>query len=230
MSSSTERQGAMSYVAPPVSAMGAIVPVFWGLMTKSAQQKGLPTPYMKVREAIGHGVRATPAFGIFAGTQLVAQEVIEGWLVKKRGVKDMTTMALAAVAVGVISVPPAVIFNGMTQNMGPMESFKGLNAAQVIAITSRETSFLASIRVSKPLSEELEKVLGKGPATTILSGFLSGGIGSFFGHPFDTWLTRSQAKLPTTARDLMRGAPVKAVSLGIFTVLYSAANDVLKKL
>ncbi len=217
-------------VIPAASATVAIVPVFYGLIAKSAKQKGSPTPLMKVRDLFQLSLKAAPSVGALVGSQIVAQSYVEKWIEEARGAKDLTSMATAAALVGTLTAPFSAIFNGITLKQSLSHSMRSMSGAQVLAITVRETSFLAAIRISKPLSQELKEQMGEKKSTEIISSFVSGAIGSVIGHPADTYLTRLQCNLQISARDLMRGSMIKAASVGCFTILYNEAKDTFKSI
>src|SRR5271154_2614781 len=70
-----------NYVAPPIAASVAIVPVYRDLVAKSAEQKGQPVPPMTHREGMKKGVKAAPVVGMLVGSQLVTRSLVERALV-----------------------------------------------------------------------------------------------------------------------------------------------------
>jgi hypothetical protein len=74
---STQPTGWSDYIAPPISAMGAIVLPYRFFVQKSALQLGRPIPQISFWEGIAGGLRAAPTIGCIVGTQMIAQEAIE---------------------------------------------------------------------------------------------------------------------------------------------------------
>lgn len=220
------------YVSPPVSAMGAIVPVFYGFIAKSALQKGLKIPFMTFKSALIAGVKASPSVGVLVGSQIITQDILERSLVRWFGNQSMSVMVVSSFLVGAASAPSLAVFNGYTNTVKKTarESLRALSIRQTLAVAALETSFLLSIRFSNPLNEYMKERCGTNRVTDVAASFISGAIGSVVGYPADTTLTRLQNNLPIKPRDLMRGAPIKAVTLGCFTVLYNQAKDAFKSI
>lgn len=221
------------YVTPPIAAAAAIIPTFCGFVVKSAQQVGEQIPRMSVKEALKGGVRAAPTLGVIIGTQMVAQRAIEKALnnhSKREQPASFVTMLASAMVVGTISAPPLAVFNGQTRGHNAMKSLKELSMKKTGAIVTRETSFLFAIRISGPLGTAMRSAYGDNKAVEYSSAFVSGVIGSVIGHPADTALTLWQEGLKVVSfRRLMRGAPIKAVTVGGFSLCYKLAQEILNK-
>lgn len=215
--------GMKTYMVPSFAAGVAIVPTFYGFVVKSAQQAGEPVPHMRLREALGGGVRAAPTLGVIVGTQMAAQGILEKLFAAKGREKgsDFWSMLCSAIVVGLVSAPILAIFNGQTMGRSMSQSLRELSAKQAGAILARETSFLLALRVSDPISEKLKRIYGNGPVVNCGVPFLSGAIGSFVGHAPDTLLTRLQKGKATHCRQLMLGSPAKAAAVGCFSMIYA---------
>jgi hypothetical protein len=240
------------YVAPPGAAASAIVFVFYGFVAKTAQQRGSPMPrltlfaaknaqqainpipHMTVKEAVIGGCKAAPAIGALVGTQMIAQGLIEKHLIKPSENKEktppsLTTILTSSVVVGIASTPAAAIFNGQTMKLSAIQSLRGLSAKQTGAIVSREICFLFSMRVSGPVSKAMENYFGENKAVEYASAFFSGAIGSVIGHPADTALTLWQKGMKVeTLTQAMRGAPVRAVTIGAFSMSYKMIKELIE--
>ena len=200
------------YVAPPVSAAAAIVPIFYGFLVKSAQQAGEsiprltifaaksaqqagnPIPSMTVKELLIRGCKAAPTVGALVGTQMITQGLIEKYLMKpsangEKSPPGFTTMLTSSIIVGIASTPAAAVFNGQTMKQTAVQSLRALSVKQTSAIVARETSFLFSMRVTGPVSDAMKDHFGKKKSVEYASAFVSGAIGSVIGHPADTALT-----------------------------------------
>ncbi len=241
---------AVPYITPPLAASFAIVPVFYGFTAKSAQQLGEPIPnifkipygakfdevvkcmQMALKTEIKKGIKAAPTIGVIVGTQMIAQNLFEKALMKYNGNQsepNFASMVFSSIMVGVISAPSLAVFNGQTMNRTVKESLKALSAKQVMAIVSRETCFLFSLRISEPLSKAMKSVSGDNKATEYGSTFASGAIGSLISHPADTALTLWQKDMKVTSfHQSMRGAPIKAITVGSFAIIYKIAKDALE--
>jgi hypothetical protein len=225
------------YVVPPVAAGAAIVPVFYGLMAKSDQQLGKPIRQMNLATVFKEGCEAAPVIG----GQVFVQNVVEKALQKRLNSEhppSFNTMLASAIIVSFLSVPPLAVLNGLTTRQKEqtfkqcaMESLKLLSPKQALAIVSRETSFLFSLRISEPIALEMKRRFGEHPAVAYGSAFMSGAVGSVVGHPADTALTLWQkGKKVENLRQLMRGGPIKAATVGSFAICYEEAKKFLNSL
>ncbi len=213
------------YLIPPAAASAAIIPVFYGFMGKSALQKGLEMPRFNFKEAVIKGVKASPILAI----QVVAQTAIEQGIGKyfPAGESKTSSMVLSALIVGAISAPSLAVFNGQSMGYSWKESMKKLTVKQTGAIVARETSFLFAIRISDPVSDAMKEHFGDNKAVGYSSAFITGAIGSLVGHPADTILTCGQAGIKVQARHLLRGATVRAGTVGALSVIYKFVKESL---
>jgi hypothetical protein len=220
------------YVNPPIAAMIAIVPSYYGFVAKSFQQIGEKIPHMSVMEAVKGSFKAAPSIGVTVGTQMVVQSLVEKAIMMRSDKKDQKpsfeTMLVSSMIVGGVSALPLAVFNGQTMGQTVRQSLKAFSTKQAIAIIARETSFLFSLRVSAPLSAYMKGSCGENKAVDYVSAFASGAIGSIVGHPFDTALTLWQKSMEVNFHQLMRGSPMKALAVGGFSVFYRAANELLE--
>jgi hypothetical protein len=217
------------YLIPPLAASVAIIPVFYGFVAKSAQQIGKPIPRMTIKEALKGGVQAAPTIGVIVGTQMIMQNAVEKALMENignNGKPSFTSMLVSSVIVGGISAPALAVFNGQTMGRTVTESLRSLSVKQTTAIVFRETSFLFSLIISGSVSEAMKRISGDNKAVEYSSAFVSGAIGSVIGHPADTALTLWQKGMKVECfRQSMRGAPMKALAVGGFSVFYKIAKD-----
>ncbi len=222
------------YIVPPIAASAAVIPVFYGFIAKSAQQAGNPIPKMGVVSVFKEGCKAAPTVGAIVGTQMVVQNIVEKAL-KKRSNEDnpeatnFATMLMSAVFVGAVSAPALAVFNGQTMGKTMKESIRSLSFKQTCAIVTRETSFLFALRVSDPIAKEMKRICGDNQVVEYGSAFTSGAIGSVIGHPADTALTLWQKGMGVkNISQLMKGAPIKAMTVGGFSVCYKVAKEMLE--
>ncbi|MGK5594669.1 MAG: hypothetical protein ACSNEK_04845 [Parachlamydiaceae bacterium] len=223
----------VSYLTPPISASAAIVPFFYGFIAKSAQQMAQPLPKMTYREIFKEGLKVAPTVGFTVGAQMIAQHLTEKALSRKSKKSDQPnfrTMLASSTLVGTISAPALASFNGQIMRRSTLQSLKTLSPKQVGAIASRETSFLFSLRMSDPLCDTVKRWYAN-TAMEYSSVFISGAIGSLVGHPADTALTLwQQGRKIKTPRQLMQGAPIKALAVGGFSVVYKLTKDAIESL
>lgn len=225
---------AAPYVIPPCAASAAIIPVFYGFIAKSAQQVGDPVPHMSIKEGLKKGCKAAPTLGGIIGTQMVVQHIVEKCLIKysndpKPETPTFISMLASSTIVAGVSVPALAVFNGLTRERTPIESLKLLSTKQACAIITRETSFLFALRASEPVSDLMKRRFGKNKGVEYGSAFATGTIGSLIGHPADTALTLWQeGKKIENFRQTMRGAPMKAMSVGMLTVCYKITEELLE--
>lgn len=213
-------QQAAPYVAHPLASGAAIFPLFYGLVLKSAQQLEAKPPLMSVKEALKGGAKVSKTLSLMVGTQMIVQNELD------RLTKGVAYASLwNSMLIGAISAPMLVVFNGYTMNQTAKDSLKGLKLRNVAAIMYLETSFLFSMRLALSTNEAMKSYLGEGNLTSYAGAFISGALGSLVGHPADTALTRWQKELPVPVRVLYYGAPVKAVTLGVFSIFYKAIKE-----
>ena len=223
------------YTFPVLAASGAIIPVFYGFQIKSSQQLGLPIPKFKIKQALKNGFKASPTKGGIVGTQMIAQNTIEklyAKIVNQEGQKekDIGSMLVSSICVGGISAPALAIFNAQTMGKNAFEALKRMTFKETGAIITRESSFLLSLRISEPLTKVIKNIAGDNQAVEYGTAFTSGVIGSIIGHPADTALTLWQnGKSIHSFSQLMKGSPVKAISVGFFAVCYKLGMESLEK-
>lgn len=217
------------YLIPVVAASAAIVPAFYGFVVKSAQQVGNPIPRMSMREAFVGGLRASPTIGMIVGTQMGVQKVVENAMdANQNNSSDIASKLASSLVVGAVSSPLLAVFNGQTMGKTMMSSLRSLTAVQAGAIVARETSFLFALAINDPMAAAMKRKFGDHKAVEYSSSFIGGAIGSLIGHPADTALTLWQKGMTVDCfRSLMRGAPAKAVAVGIFNVGFQVSKGVL---
>jgi len=218
----------VSLAASPVAAGGAVVPVFYGFMAKSAQQLGNPVPSMPPVEVLKAGVKAAPTIALIVGMQTAAQSGLEkAWLNGQAA--SPFSMLLSAAAVGAVSAHGLAMFNAQSMGQSPLQAAKDLSFKQGSAIVTRETSFLLALRIAGPVSEAMQRQFGKNKAVDYASAFTTGVIGSVVGHPADAALTLWQKGMPVTSiSQLMRGAPARALAVGGFSVCYKTLKECIE--
>lgn len=208
------------YVVHPISSGTAVVPVFYGFVRASAMQTETKTPLMSVKEALKGGLKASKAVGVMVGTQMAAQTQLD---------KLTSGVPFASLwnslAIGFVSAPALVVFKGYSMNRTALESLKLLSLRQVAAIMYLETSFLFSMRLVLTADDIVKAHLGENKATSYATAFVSGAVGSLIGHPADTAVARWQKELLVPMRVWFYGAPVKAITLGAFSVIYKAIKE-----
>ncbi|MEX1012104.1 MAG: hypothetical protein WD595_04740 [Waddliaceae bacterium] len=222
------------YAIPPIAASISIIPVFPGFIAKTAQQLGQPVPKMTVMKALKSGIKSAPIAGVVTGTQMVAQNLAEKALTKISGESDKPNVALMSISslmVGVISAPPLSVLNGHSMGYTAAQSLKKLSMKQTSVITAREGCFLLSLRASDPINEQMKETLGNSALVKLGCAFFSGAIGSILSHPCDTTLTLWQRGVKIESyHQLMRGAPMKALTIGSFCLLYNSTKDFLDRI
>ncbi len=201
---------------------------------KEALGKGCKIASIQTQKALMDGCRAAPTISVIVGTQMISQNLIEkGFKAIMKGISGkedhFALMLVTSMIVGGISAPALAVFNGQTMGRTVKESLRSLSQKQTIAIVTRETSFLFSLRVSKPMSEFMEDRCGKNKAVEYGSTFAAGAIGSLVGHPADTALTLWQkGRNVENLSQLMRGGPVKALTVGGFSICYKTVKELLE--
>ncbi|QLH36973.1 MAG: hypothetical protein HWD61_13215 [Parachlamydiaceae bacterium] len=219
------------YASPPIAAGAGIVPVFYGFVAKSAMQLGQPLPKMTVKEVLQEGGKAAPTIGIIVGTQMIVQSVAENAFMKntKNEQPSFKLMIASSLLVGGFSAPALAVFNAQTMGRSVADSLKSLTTKQVVAIVTRETSFLFSLRISDPASDAMKSYCGDNKAIEYSSAFATGFIGSIIGHPADTALTLWQkGRKIEKLSQLKQGVLIKAFAVGGFSVIYKVTKEWLQ--
>lgn len=209
------------FVTPPVAASCAIIPVYYGFIAKSALQLGQPRPKLTLKNSLLEGIKASPVVGATVGSQLLLQNVFDQRLFGEKKNSFSSTL-ISAGLVAFISCPLLAIFNGRTLGYTAKESLKQTSSKQVTAIIARETSFIFSLKVSHPLKDYMKTKQIDSLACDVFATFLSGALGSAFGHPADTALTLWQKKMPINSCSILtRGLMTKSIAVGGFSVFYN---------
>jgi hypothetical protein len=223
--------GVVHYLGPTVAATVSIFPVFPGLMLKSAEQNGLPLK-TTIKDCMKKSFKAAPTAGLLVGTQLVIQEIVEDILRKyipQENCENFGFKMFSGTVVGGISAPLLAAFNGQTMGSSIIDSIKFLSRKQVGAIMALESSFIVSINATEPLGRAVKKISGDNKITECVISFISGFIGSIFGHPADTALTIWQkGREITSFSQLMKGWRIKAITLGIWMMLFKQASNFIE--
>lgn len=198
----------------------AMAPTFYGFSWKSALQTGahFDTTYT---QSLRQSCKVIPTVVATVGYQNACFKFLKQYY----GYNDYIAAFIAAFA----SSPLYVIFNGQSLGLNPSQSLRAMNFAQVSNITAREFLFVLSLNISKPITQKITDYLGDNLATKNTTYFGIGFVGSILGHPFDTFLTRSQAKaqkMPiknTYINGFLRSVGPKALTTGLFNVFYQNA-------
>lgn len=226
-----QAQELWTYCAAPIAAGIAIIPVFYGFIAKSALQIGEPTSKITAKQAIHKGFKAAPTIGIIVGTQMLVQSIAENTLTKKVNTHNKQAGHLhiltSSILTGILSAPAYAVFNGQTLGISIAQSLKTLSLKQTVAIVTRESSFLFSLRISDHVSTYL-KDKEDNKITANCAVFITGAVGGIIGHPADTALTLWQIGLKVERLSLLsRGILTRALAVGGFSVLYKTTKDKL---
>lgn len=216
---------AAHYLVPPCAAAVAIVPPFFDMIAKSAQQKGEPIPNISIRQRVRLGLAASPTIGGIVGGQMVLQNIVEKVIASDT---SFSSSLGSSAVVGAVSAPALAIFNGQTMGLNVKEALQRFSGRQGLAITVRETAFVASLSITDPLTKVMREHFGEAKIVDLTTAFAAGATGSLIGHPADTALTRWQSGLPIDhPKQLMLGAVRKARGIGVFSVLYKMGRELL---
>lgn len=210
----------------------AIVPCFPGLIAKNALQLEQPVPRLKPGKLLKMAGKSAPTAGIIIALQLTS----EGWAnnyMKERSGKKNEKLSLGQTIVssafsGLVAAPALAVLNGQASGMSVVEAIRTVSRRQIVLLVTRETSFVASLKLSVPLSIYMKDRLGESRATDFACGAVSGATASVLGHPADTAVTRLQKGLRIVhVRQYMNGGAVKATTMAVFTGLYTVMTKAL---
>lgn len=226
------------YTIPPVAASIAIIPAFYDMVAKTSLQKGLVPPSMSARQALKGGISAAPVVGVVVGTQMVLQSQIANTLAKMFShlvtkdsdqAKGVLTLASSAL-VGALSSPFLAIYNGktMTPPWSVQQSLSKFSFKQAGAISLQETGFVAGLAAADIVAMPMKQILGDNKAIDYAAAASAGALGSLFGHPGNTALTRWQAGMSIdNLQQLSLGALRKARGNALFAVIYKLGKEAL---
>lgn len=217
---------AAPYLELPLSASIATVPMFFGMVAKSALQKGLPIPSATLIEKTKMGIKAAPTVGAIVGLQMVVQGAVEKRLFGES--KSLSSTLASSAIVGAASAPFLAVFNGQTMGWGLLESLRNFSAKQGVAIALQETAFVGGLSVADSLAGPMREKFGDHKAIDYTAAFISGSLGSLAGHPANTALTRWQSGMKIdSVGQLMWGSMRKARAVGLFSIVYKCSKEFL---
>ena len=212
---------AVKCFAAGTAAAVAIVPTYPLFVEKSETQIGIHpsqrTRFFKAFKALRHN----KAIQTIGGT-VAFQKAAFGFSKEYCEMSDYQAALVAAFA----SAPLYTIFNGQSLHLSPSQSLRKMNPFQVGSVTLREWFFVLSLNLSKPIAEKMKVRFGDNVVTENVSYFGIGFVGSVLGHPFDTCLTRSQAKAEgkfignTYTNGALKSLTRKGLTTGLFNVFY----------
>jgi hypothetical protein len=163
------------YVGQTAAATLSTIPIFPGLILKSAEQNGfdfkkslkelkLKTLDQKqfllrttLRDCLTKSLKASPTAGLLVGSQLIIQDVVEGILknfISLENSEKFSFKIFSGTVVGGISAPLLAAFNGQTMGRSIIDSIKSLTSKQIFAIMALESSFVVSINASEYLERK----------------------------------------------------------------------------
>ena len=146
---------ASPYLASPVAAGIAIIPVYYGFVAKAALQAEKPVPRISLK-LVWDGCKAAPTIGTIVGTQLLASSGLE-----RTFTTDKTSVAAvcpSTTITALASVPAFLIFQGQTLGQSPRETWNSLRFntlffKQTGALVARESSFLLAVKIGNFAAE-----------------------------------------------------------------------------
>ncbi len=207
--------------APVLAATAALAPAVHGLQVRADQQLERSVSRFSFSGSLVGALKGGPLVGV----QLMVQNAIETRVRERtQGVSNAVRVAGSSALASVVTSPLLAAFNAVASKQNVWKALRSLSRVQVGCLVLREWCFLGSQAAVNPVSAAMRRNLGDTPAVNHAAAFVSGAVGSLAGHPADTAFTRSQHNLPTlNRRQAMLGAPVKAVAVGLFSVLYPVA-------
>jgi hypothetical protein len=223
----TISEGLRPYLAPPIAAGLAIVPVFHELTKKSLEQQGLPISSLSYRASLKNGFKAAPTVGIIVATQMSLASCLERELSTRWGSKSPVITVLSSFFVGAGSAPILAIFNGQTMGWTIRDSLRRFSIRQGAAITLQETAFVAGLSLADKLTIVMKKRFGDSRGIDYTAAFVAGYLGSLAGHPANTALTRWQSGLTINMKQSLWGSLRKARAIGAFAILYKFGKEAL---
>jgi len=222
--------------------------------TTATIQPGMKGP-MTFREMGLERCKGAAAIGLIVpaqmGLQKLAQQVffkpkedersksISSDANKAKPKESLSEIVATSAMIGFGTSPGLLIFNGLTNSKGQtllqsaIKTCKSTSVKQVLAMTGKETAFVAGIAAKDPLSDEVKERLGKeraqkySKAIDLGSAYISGGIGGLAGHPFDAAITLWQNGRSVHFNNLMRGVVSRVRGVASFVAGFSFLSDAL---
>jgi hypothetical protein len=215
----------VDFLSKPVAAGVALYPAWPGLVNRCDAQLEQTIARMTVRQWGRGATAAVPYVAATVWAQMTAQGLVEGAMPP-----GFPAAVAGAMAAGGGSAHFQSAIQALAARQSAWQAMRGLTGWQVLMFGSRETAFLGGLRASAPLSNWAKERLGDSVAVEQGANFVSGAAGGIFGTPFDTLITRSQAKKSTQWNQLMLGWKWRGLATGTFGVTYGLTQKLIKSL
>lgn len=200
----------------------AMVPTYYGYAIKTAQQIGKPLPPITFETTLRGGFRTAPNIAFTVATQMTVQDIFQKIFSKKTADPSIPVILGSSGISGIVCSPLLAGFNGQTMNKPFFESVKSTTLKQTIAISFREASFIASVKVNEPLQLISKRKWGDQKWLAYATAFVSGSLGSIVSHPADTLLTLLQTEKPIQISHLMKGHWARTLATGFYVIIFEA--------
>lgn len=198
----------------------------YGYIAKNAEQERKAFPKINFETTLKGGFRTAPNIGFTVATQMTIQNIFQKTFSPNTDPSLPMTVVSSGIA-GIICSPLLAGFNGQTRNKPFFQSVKNTTPWQTLAISFRETAFIASMRIDEPLALLAKRKFGDKKWVEYGATFLSGSLGSIIGHPADTLLTLLQTGEQIKASHLLRGIGSRTVATGTYVVIYRKIESYL---
>lgn len=216
-------------VVVPMVTAGAMTPlVMQDLINKSADQTFKPRPRMSRRDVLLESRGTYRNLAGLVGGGVAVQQAIKN-AVTPAGQKPNIKVELGSSLVAAACTTKYILrLNARTlakeTNKGTMPK---VTPRQVGAVLGQELTCFVGLGCGGQVAEHMQKVTGENKGTEYLSTATSAVMGSVFGHPFNTDVSRSQSGMPITWKpgEAFRGVVPRAKAVAKLSLGLKAAKD-----
>jgi len=219
-----QNSAATLFASRMVAAGGAMAFTYYGYAAKTARQIGKAVPPINLETTVGGGFRTTPNVAFTVATQMTVQEFFQKIFSPKTAEPSFPVILASSGIAGIVCSPLLAGFNGQTMNQTFFESLKSTTWGQSVAISFREASFIASLKLITPLSAFTKEKWGDKKWVNYGTAFVSGSLGSIISHPADTILSLLQTGEKIRFSRLMRGVSSRTLATGVYVMIFDALD------
>ncbi len=202
----------------------AIAPFIYGFQMKSALLKNEPFKGRYIAS-----LKLAPSVSPTVGTTILLQNMSYGFAENYMHQNPYISCVFGAG----MSAPLYAVFNGQGMGLSINDSLRKMTRWQCGYIICRETMFLGSLKISKPVSQSLEEMYGKQWYVTNASHFCVGSLGAACSHGFDACLTydqmestfKKQVQQFGFKQALTRGMLPRSIATGFFNIVYQNMKE-----
>ena len=212
-------------------AINKISPLLNGWLVKNAAPKTVPYPSINICGVVERKLNAK-SFILRNEPQRRAQNANDETIRVYFGKSDPSSFGYVQpgfCSCNTLNHARWVDLKSQKMSQAKSEFHSSFSATQSLAMFLRETSDSFSLGAAEPFNEVMKKSIGDGKTAEYGSAFFNGAFCSVAGHPLDTFLTHLQTGMKVDGlRQLLKGVPAKALTLGGFSIVYQFSSEALE--